>query len=170
MKSYLQKTYLPKVDEIERKWLLADADGQVVGRLAVKIANVLRGRHKPIYTPHLDCGDFVVVVNAEKIRFTGTKETKKIYQDYSGYRGGHKLQTAAQVRARHPDRLIRDAVKGMLPEGRLGRQLIRKLKVYRAGASAPGPESRAVHVLMAAPVPSDPASRGQVVWQYPRMR
>ncbi|RMD85350.1 MAG: 50S ribosomal protein L13 [Lentisphaerae bacterium] len=124
------KTYLPKVDQIERKWYLVDAEGQTLGRLAVKIANILRGRHKPIYTPHLDTGDYVIVVNAEKVKLSGNKEKKKIYQDYSGWMGGLKEQTAAEVRARKPERLIRDAVSGMIPRNRLGRQVLRKLKVY----------------------------------------
>ena len=124
------KTYLPKVDEIERKWLVVDAEEQILGRLAVKIANVLRGRHKPTYTPHLDCGDFVVVVNAEKVFVSGNKETQKEYQDYSGYMGGRKVQTLDEVRARKPERIIRDAVWGMMPKGRLGRSQFRKLRIY----------------------------------------
>ena len=124
------KTYLPKVDEIERKWMVVDAEGLILGRLAVKIANVLRGRHRPIYTPHLDTGDFVVVVNAEKVVLTGNKEMQKIYQDYSGYMGGRSTQTLEEVRARKPERIIRDAVWGMMPKGRLGRAQFRKLRVY----------------------------------------
>ncbi len=130
------KTYLPKVDEIERGWWLADADGQVLGRMAVKIANILRGKHKPTYTPHLDTGDFVVVVNADKVLVTGNKEEKKIYQTYSGYMSGRKLQPLSEVRKRHPERLIKQAVWGMLPKGRLGRAQFRKLKVY-AGPEHP---------------------------------
>lgn len=130
------KTYLPKVDKSEQKWWVVDATDLVLGRMAVTIADVLRGKNKPIYTPHLDCGDSVVVINAEKVKLTGRKEQQKIYQDYSGYMGGLKEQTAAEVRARKPERLVRDAVWGMLPKGRLGRTLYRKLHVY-AGAEHP---------------------------------
>lgn len=130
------KTFLPKVDEIERKWWVIDAEGQVLGRMAVKIADILRGKHKPTFTTHLDCGDFVVVVNAAKVRLSGNKETQKIYQDYSGHMGGLKEQTAAVVREKKPERLIRDAVWGMMPKGRLGRAQFGKLKVY-AGPDHP---------------------------------
>jgi large subunit ribosomal protein L13 len=130
------KTFIPKVDEIKRKWWVVDADGLVLGRLAVRVADILRGKNKPTYTPHLDCGDFVVVINAEKVKLTGTKEEKKIYQDFSLYMSGQKEQTAAQVRARKPTRLIQDAVWGMLPKGVLGRAQFEKLKVY-AGAEHP---------------------------------
>jgi len=130
------KTYLPKKDEIEQQWFVADAEGQVLGRLAVKIANALRGKNKPCFTPHLDCGDFVIVVNAEKVTLTGRKDEQKVYQSYSGYMGGLKERTAAEVRARNPERMIRDAVWGMMPKGRLGRQQFGKLKVY-AGPDHP---------------------------------
>ena len=113
-----------------RKWRIIDADGQVLGRLAEKAANILRGRDKPIYTPHLDAGDFVVVINAEKVRVTGRKETNKEYQRYSGWRGGLKRETVADVRAKHPERLIMRAVKGMLPRNRLGSKMLTKLKVH----------------------------------------
>ena len=124
------KTYLPKVNEIDRKWLLLNADGEILGRMAVRIANLLRGREKPSYTPHLDTGDFVVVINADKVKLTGNKENKKIYQNYTGYMGGLKLRTAKEIRAKDPTRLIKDAVKGMMPNNRLARQQLRKLKVY----------------------------------------
>ncbi len=127
------KTYLPKVDEIERKWLIIDASDKVLGRMAVQIANILRGKNKPIFTPHLDCGDYVVVVNAEKVVLTGHKNTDKEYLDYTGYIGGLKRQTADVVRAKNPTRLVSDAVWGMMPKGRLGREQFGKLKVY-AGA------------------------------------
>ncbi len=130
------KSYLAKPNEIERKYILVDADGIPLGRLAVNIANALRGKDKPTYTPHVDTGSFVVVVNAEKVLLTGSKETDKIYQDYSGYKSGLKEQTAAEIRKKHPDRLVRDAVWGMIPKGRLGRQIIRKLKIY-AGSEHP---------------------------------
>ena len=124
------KTYLPNVAEIERKWWVVDAEGAVLGRLAVKVADVLRGKNKPTYTPHLDCGDFVVVVNAAKVVLTGRKDERKIYQDYTGYMGGLKERPAAEIRAKDPCRLIRSAVEGMLPKGRLGRAQFRKLKIY----------------------------------------
>ena len=132
----LMKTYLPKINLDERKWHVIDAKGAVLGRLAVQVANVLRGRNKPIYTPHLDAGDFVVVINAEKVVLTGAKETKKTFMTYSGWKGGEKYTSVAQVRAKHPERLIMHAVKGMLPKNRLGDAILTKLKVYK-GADHP---------------------------------
>jgi large subunit ribosomal protein L13 len=125
------KTYLPKDHLTQRRWHVIDADGAVLGRLAVKIADALRGKNKPIFTPHWDAGDFVVVINAEKVRLTGTKELDKTYMSYSGWRGGERYRTVAQVREKHPERIIEHAVKGMIPKNRLGRRLITKLKVYR---------------------------------------
>ncbi len=125
------KTYLPKVNVDQRRWRVIDADGAVLGRLAVQVANILRGKDKPVFTPHLDAGEFVVVVNAEKVRLTGRKETAKSYMSYSGWRGGEKYRTVAQVRAKHPERLILHAVKGMIPKNRLGSRLLTKLKVYK---------------------------------------
>ena len=130
------KTYLAKVGEIERKTVVYDAADVPVGRLAVKIVNALRGKDCPTYTPHVDTGRFVIVINAAKAKLTGTKEEKKIYTDYTGYRSGLREKTAAYVREHNPERLIRDAVWGMLPHGRLGRAQYRKLKVY-AGAEHP---------------------------------
>ena len=130
------KTFLPKVNEIERKWYVVDATNMVLGRLATQIAMRLRGKDKPTFTPHLDCGDFVVVINAEKVVLTGRKDTRKTYQDYSGYMSGLKIQTADVVRAKNPTRLIRDAVWGMMPKGRLARAQFSKLKVY-AGPEHP---------------------------------
>src|SRR5512139_3440691 len=127
------KTYLPKVNLDQRQWRVIDADGAVLGRLAVQIANTLRAKDKPVYTPHLDAGDFVVVVNAEKVVLTGKKETDKRYMSYSGWKGGEKYRTVAEVRATHPERLITHAVKGMLPKNRLGDRLLTKLKVYKGG-------------------------------------
>jgi len=127
------KTFLPAVDKIVRNWWVVDAEGQVLGRLAVRIADVLRGKDKPTFTPHLDCGDFVVVINAAKVKLTGRKDERKVYQSFSGYMGGLKEMTAAQVRAKRPARMIEEAVWGMLPKGRLGRQQYRKLKIF-AGA------------------------------------
>jgi large subunit ribosomal protein L13 len=125
------KTYLPKVNLDERKWHVIDADGAVLGRLAAQVADVLRGKNKPIYTPHLDAGDFVVVINAEKVRVTGKKETDKKFMTYSGWKGGEKYATVAQVRTKQPERLIEHAVKGMIPKNRLGAQLLTKLKVFK---------------------------------------
>jgi large subunit ribosomal protein L13 len=124
------KTYLPKADQDERKWHVINADGAVLGRLAVRIADVLRGKNKPVFTPHLDTGDFVVVINAEKVVLTGSKESQKTFMSYSGWRGGERYRTVAEVRSAHPERLVTHAVKGMLPKNRLGAQLLRKLKVY----------------------------------------
>ncbi len=124
------KTFSAKPDEVERNWYVADASGEVVGRLASKIARILRGKHKPTYTPHVDTGDFVVVVNAEQVRFTGRKEQDKEYRRYSGYPGGGRTEAADKVREQHPERIIERAVKGMMPTGKLGRQMIKKLKVY----------------------------------------
>jgi len=137
------KTFLPNIDVQRRVWRIVDADGLVLGRVAEKVANVLRGRDKPTYTPHLDAGDFVIVINAEKIRVTGNKETDKEYQSYSGYRGGLKRTPLADVRAKHPERLILKAVKGMLPKNRLAAKLLTKLKVYKGSEhphSAQNPE------------------------------
>ncbi|MCS7089805.1 MAG: 50S ribosomal protein L13 [Verrucomicrobiota bacterium] len=125
------KTYLPKLSPESRKWYVVDAEGQVLGRLAVHVANLLRGKNKPIYTPHLDTGDFVIVINAEKVQLTGKKETQKTYMSYSGWKGGEKHRTAAEMRQRRPEFLIEHAVKGMLPKNRLGRAMFTKLKVYR---------------------------------------
>jgi large subunit ribosomal protein L13 len=125
------KTYLPKVDLDQRKWHVIDADGVVLGRLAEQVADILRGKNKPVYTPHLDAGDFVIVVNAEKVRVTGKKETAKEYMSYSGWKGGEKFATVEQVRAKKPEFLITHAVKGMIPKNRLGSQLLTKLKVFK---------------------------------------
>jgi large subunit ribosomal protein L13 len=130
------KTFLPKVNPDQRKWHVIDASGVVLGRLAAQVADVLRGKNKPIFTPHLDAGDFVVVVNAEKVRVTGKKETGKFYMTYSGWKGGEKRRSVAQVRAKRPEELIHRAVKGMVPRNRLGRVLLTKLKVYK-GANHP---------------------------------
>ncbi|SFM39062.1 50S ribosomal protein L13 [Thermodesulforhabdus norvegica] len=130
------KTESAKFDPNRRKWILVDAEGQVLGRLASKIAARLRGKHLPDFTPHVDLGDFVVVINAEKVRLTGRKWDRKIYYRHSGYIGGLKATTAKKMREEHPERLIYYAVKGMLPKNRLGRKLLKKLKVY-AGPEHP---------------------------------
>jgi large subunit ribosomal protein L13 len=127
----VMKTYLPKVDLEQRKWHVIDADGAVLGRLAVQVADVLRGKNKPVFTPHLDAGDFVVVINAEKVLVTGKKETEKQYMSYSGWKGGERYRSVAEVRQKHPEALIMHAVKGMIPKNRLGRRLLTKLKVYK---------------------------------------
>src|SRR5437588_12313115 len=125
------KTHLPKVNIDQRKWHLIDANGAILGRLAAQIANVLRGKNKPVYTPHLDAGDFVVVINAEKVVLTGKKETDKLFMTYSGWKGGEKYTSVAQIRARHPEKLITHAVRGMVPKNRLGRVLMTKRKVFK---------------------------------------
>ncbi len=127
------KTYLPPADSLERAWFEVDADGVVLGRLASSISKILMGKHKPCYTDFLDTGDFVVVVNAEKVRLTGNKLEDKLYRRHSGRPGGLKELSAKDLLARHPDRLVRLAVKGMLPKTKLGKQMIRKLKVYSGG-------------------------------------
>lgn len=130
------KTYTPKAPEIERKWLLVDAEDQVLGRLASHVAQLLRGKHKPMFTPHLDTGDFVVVINAEKIRLTGSKPENKEYFRHSGYMGGERFIPFRTMIEKHPERVIELAVKGMLPKNNLGRLMRRKLKVY-AGPEHP---------------------------------
>ena len=140
---FWMKTYLPKIDKLNRtideqprKWQIIDADGAVLGKVATKAADILRGKNKPNFTPHLDTGDFVVVTNAEKVVLTGKKETEKVMTTYSGWRSGLKKFSPADVRAKHPERLIEKAVKGMIPRNRLGRQIFKKLKVY-AGPDHP---------------------------------
>lgn len=130
------KTFMPKEADIQREWFVVDATDKPAGRLAVLIADVLRGRNKPTYTPHVDTGAFVVVVNAEKIKLTGNKEEKKIYQDFSGFNSGLKETKAKEIREKNPERIIEQAVKGMLPTNRQTRQTLKRLKVY-AGASHP---------------------------------
>ena len=130
------KTYLPNSQEFVRKWHVVDAKDAVLGRLAVKIANALRGKDKPTFTPHIDAGTFVVVVNAAKVKLTGKKEDQKSYMSYSGWRGGERYRALKDVRAQNPTFIIEHAVKGMLPKNRLGRQMLKKLKIY-AGAEHP---------------------------------
>jgi len=124
------KTFSAKAEEIQRQWHVIDADGKVLGEVAVAAANLLRGKGKALYTPHVDCGDFVVVVNASKVRLTGNKENDKSYSTFSGYVGGMKRESVSKVRARRPELLIERAVRGMIPHNRLGRSIFRKLKVY----------------------------------------
>lgn len=130
------RTYVPKQNEIEREWLVVDAANQVLGRLATEVATLLRGKHKPQFTPYLDTGDFVVVINAERVRVTGRKNTQKTYHRHSGYPGGLKSETLREMLDKYPERVIKKAVWGMLPKNRLGRKLFRKLKVY-AGPEHP---------------------------------
>jgi large subunit ribosomal protein L13 len=130
------KTYSAKPREIEQAWRLVDADGRTLGRLATEIADVLRGKHKPVYTPHVDTGDFVVVVNAEKVRVTGKKLEQKIYYRHSGYPGGLRERTLAEQLERRPEEVIRRAVRGMLPKNKLAAAQLRKLKIY-AGPEHP---------------------------------
>ena len=130
------KTYTPKERDIQREWWVVDAEGKTLGRLATKVASILRGKHKPMFTPHLDVGDYVVVVNAEKVALTGNKADQKTYFRHSGYMGHEKHIPFRRMIERHPDRVIELAVKGMLPKNTLGRHMRRKLKVY-AGAEHP---------------------------------
>ena len=127
------KTYMPNPQTVERKWYVVDAEGQTLGRLCSEVANVLRGKNKPIYTPHEDCGDYVIVINAEKIKVTGKKMEQKIYYHHSDYVGGMKETKLKDMLIKHPERVIELGVKGMLPKGPLGRQMYKKLFVY-AGA------------------------------------
>ncbi len=130
------KTYYAKPGEVQREWLLVDATDMTLGRLASAVAQILRGKNKPTYTPHVDTGDFVIVVNCEKIKVTGAKVTDKIYTRYTGYPGGLRQETFQEAMEKHPERVIEKAVKGMLPKGTLGRQMAKKLKVY-AGPEHP---------------------------------
>ena len=130
------KTFVAKPAEVDRAWYLADADGVVLGRMAAEIAKILRGKHKASYTPHVDCGDGVIVVNAERVRLTGRKAEQKTYFRHSGYMGGAKLIPFKRMQERHPEFVIRRAVQGMLPKTTLGRQMLKKLRVY-AGPEHP---------------------------------
>ena len=123
-------TYMANPDKIERKWYVVDAEGQTLGRLASEVAKVLRGKNKPVYTPHVDTGDYVIVVNAEKVKVTGKKLDQKIYYHHSDYVGGMKETTLKEMLNKHPERVVEYAVKGMLPKGPLGRSMIKKLHVY----------------------------------------
>lgn len=130
------KTYSQKASEVQRDWYVVDATDQVLGRLATQIAGLLRGKHKPTFTPHIDSGDFVVVVNAEKIKLVGRKPLQKVYYRHTGYPGGIKATPYKMMLAKHPDRILRSAVKGMLPKNRMGRRLLTKLRIY-AGPEHP---------------------------------
>ena len=139
------KTTYVKKDDVERQFLLFDAEGQVLGRLATQIATVLRGKHKPTFHPAVDNGDYVIVINADKVRLTGKKEMQKVYYRHTGYPGGIRETSFQRMKATHPDRIIRGAVKGMLPHNRLGRAMMKKLKVY-AGDKHPHQAQKPVKV------------------------
>ena len=132
----MNKTYVPPQSEIDKKWYVVDAADQRLGRLSTEVAAILRGKNKPSFTPHLDTGDFVVIVNADKIRVTGSKPSQKLYRRHSGRPGGMKTETFEKLQARVPERILEQAIRGMLPKNRLGRDLFRKLKVY-AGPEHP---------------------------------
>jgi large subunit ribosomal protein L13 len=130
------KTYVPRATEIERRWFLVDAEGQTLGRIATQIAAILRGKHKPMYTPNLDTGDYVIVINADKVQVSGAKDEQKLYYRHSGYPGGFRNVAFRDMLDKHPERVIEKAVKGMLPHTNLGATQLKKLKVY-AGANHP---------------------------------
>jgi large subunit ribosomal protein L13 len=132
----VRKTYSAKPEEVERKWYLVDATDQTLGRMATQIATILRGKHKPMFTPHVDCGDYVVVINAERIHVTGNKMEDKMYYRHSGYPGGLRQTPLKTMLVKHPDRVISEAVRRMLPKNNLGRLMLKKLKVY-AGPDHP---------------------------------
>ena len=127
----MNKTSNPSLDSVKRQWYLVDAENQTLGRLATRVASILRGKNKPQFTPHMDVGDFVVVINAEKIRVSGKKAEQKLYRKHSGRPGGMKVETFSALQVRIPERIVENAIKGMLPHNSLGRQLFRKLKVYK---------------------------------------
>ena len=143
------KTVIPSGVNIERKWHVIDAEAAVLGRLASKAANILMGKHKPIYTPYIDMGDHVIVVNAEKVKLTGAKEEQKIYRNHSGYPGGLREVQARKVRATRPVRMVEEAVQGMLPKNKLGKQMYRKLQVY-AGPTHPHDAQKPTAMALAA--------------------
>ena len=130
------KSYMAKANEVERKWYIIDAEDKVLGRLATEVASILKGKKKPIYTPHVDTGDFVIIINAEKIKLTGNKWDQKLHIYHTGYPGGRREVSYQQLRKKRPEKIIELAVKGMLPKSRLGRKMFKKLKVY-SGAQHP---------------------------------
>ncbi len=151
-------TYIPKVDESGREWFVIDAKDQVLGRLATRAASILTGKHKPRYTPFLDTGDHVIVINAAKVHLTGRKETDKIYRHHTLYLGGLKATAAGDVRKKHPTRLVEEAVRGMLPKSKLGRAMFHKLKVY-AGDQHPHQAQKPKAVALKSKSPAKPASK-----------
>lgn len=137
------KSFIEKPQNVERKWFIVDAEGKTLGKVASRVASILRGKHKLTFTPHVDCGDYVIVINAEKVEVTGRKRKNKIYKRHTGYPGGLKEVTFQQLQAAKPEEIIRHAVKGMMPKGKLGRQMYKKLKVYAGpehGHAAQKPE------------------------------
>lgn len=132
----MRNTYMQKKEDVKRNWVVIDAEGQTLGRLATQAAHVLRGKHKPTYTPHIDGGDYVIIVNADKVNLTGNKLDAKIYYNHSGYTGGLRERTARVMKEKYPVEMVERAIKGMLPKGRLGRQMYKKLFVY-AGSEHP---------------------------------
>ena len=132
----MKNSFMQKKETVERNWYVIDAEGVSLGRLATRVADVLRGKHKPTYTPHIDCGDFVIVINASKVNLTGNKLDDKMYYNHSGHTGGLRERTAREMKEKYPEEMIERAIKGMLPKGRLGRQMYRKLFVY-AGEEHP---------------------------------
>lgn len=136
MEAQSYKTKSAKPAEVQRQWFVVDGDQKIVGRMATRIASILRGKHKPSFTPHVDVGDHVIVINADKVRFSGAKEANKTYFSHSGYPGGVRVQTVKDLRERKPEFIVESAVRGMLPKGPLGRQMFKKLKVY-AGPEHP---------------------------------
>lgn len=137
------KSFIAKPHEVERKWYVVDAEGKTLGRVASQVATVLRGKNKPTFTPHVDCGDYVIVINAEKVEVTGKKRKEKVYKHHTGYPGGLRETTFDKLIEKKPDEIIRHAVKGMMPKGKLGRQMYKKLKVYAGpehGHAAQKPE------------------------------
>ncbi len=147
MSTLSYKTVSANKQTVQKEWVLVDAEGQTVGRLATRVANILRGKTKPCYTPHVDCGDNVIIINAEKVVFSGKKETDKIYQRYTGYPGGQRETTPAKVRATHPERILEHAIRGMLPKNRLGDALYRNLHIY-VGSEHPhqGQNPKAINI------------------------
>ena len=137
------KSFIEKPQNVERKWFIVDAEEKTLGKVASRVASILRGKHKSTFTPHVDCGDYVIVINAEKVEVTGRKRKNKIYKRHTGYPGGLKEVTFQQLQAAKPEEIIRHAVKGMMPKGKLGRQMYKKLKVYAGpehGHAAQKPE------------------------------
>ena len=143
----MKDTYMQRKEDVQRAWYVIDADGQSLGRVAAKVAHILRGKNKPTFTPHIDCGDFVIVTNASKVNLTGNKLNDKIYYDHSGYTGGLRERTAKVMLQDYPVEMIERAVKGMLPKGRLGRQMYKKLFVY-AGSEHPHTAQQPVELKM----------------------
>lgn len=147
-----QKTTVAKAGQVPQKWYLVDAEGQTVGRMATRLATILMGKHKPTYTPHVDCGDFIVVINCEKVVFTGQKWDQKLYRHHTGYIGGLVEEKASRLLRRFPDRVLRQAVRRMLPKTKLGRKMLKKLKIY-AGTDHPhgaqGPEALEINARRA---------------------